>query len=127
MAQLPWEELATMDDYSVFNALAVVSVTCIKWGKDDNDVDAWRANYRLHADRGWGPSFRIVASRSLDESQIEDYYTAHITHDMDKDIIMAQRPHKYLKGDFGPYLKGGPGQWPVLDFVILKGLRLVWQ
>ncbi|QEH39278.1 hypothetical protein OJF2_78930 (plasmid) [Aquisphaera giovannonii] len=126
MAQLPWEELATMDDYSVFNALAVVSVACVKWGKDDDDVDAWRSNYRLHADRGWGPSFRIVAGRSLEDSSIEDYYTAHITREMDNDIIMAQRPHRYLKGDFGPQLKGGPGQWLVLDYVILKGLRLIW-
>lgn len=127
MAQLPWEKLAKMDDYSVFNALGLVSVTCVKWGKDDDDVDGWRANYKLHADKGWGPAFRIVAGRSLEDSVIEAYYTAHITRDQDNDIIMAQRPHKYLNNEFTPDQKGGPGQWLVLDYVILKSLRLLWQ
>ena len=126
-AQSPDPNIATRDDYSVFNTLAVVTVTDLKWGKDDEDVDAWRKNFRVHADKGWGPAFRIVSGRSQDPAEIEEYATAHITRGQDNDIIMAQRPRKYLSGEFNPSQKGGPGQWLVLDYVILKGLKLAWQ
>jgi len=127
LAQLPVQELATKEDYSVFNDLAIVTVTDLKWGKDDEDVASWRANFRLHADKGWGPAFRIVSGRSLDDSVIEAYYTAHVTPAQDNDIIMAQRPRYYLSGDFKPDPDSGPNRWLVLDYVVLKSLQLLWQ
>jgi hypothetical protein len=127
MAQLPWQDLATQDDYSVFNALGLVSEACVKWGKDDEDVDTWRKNYRLHADKGWGPAFRITSGRSFSVSDIDIYASAYITRDRDNDIIMAQRPAKYLSGEFKPDSTPGPNKWLVLDYVVLKGLQLLWQ
>lgn len=127
LAQLPWQDLATRDDYSVFNALGLVSEACIKWGKDDEDVDTWRKNYRVHADRGWGPAFRITSGRSFSLSDIDEYASTYITRDQDNDIILAQRPAKYLSGEFAPDTNPGPNKWLVLDYVILKGLQLLWQ
>ncbi len=127
LAQLPWQDLATRDAYSVFNALGVVSEACVKWGKDDEDVDAWRKNYRLHADKGWGPAFRITAGRSFSVSDIDVYASAYIIRERDNDIIMAQRPAKYMSGEFTPDTAPGPNKWLVLDYVILKGLQLLWQ
>jgi len=127
LAQLPWQELATQDAYSVFNALALVSEACIKWSKDDKDVDSWRKNYRVHADKGWGPAFRIVSGRSFNASDIEAYATAYISRSQDNDIIMAQRPAKYLSGDFKPDPDSGPNRWLVLDYVVLKSFQLLWQ
>jgi hypothetical protein len=127
LAQLPWQDLSTLDAYSVFNALGLVNEACIKWGKSDEDVDAWRKNYRVHADKGWGPAFRIVAGRSLNPSDIDAYRAAYMTRNRDNDIIMAQRPAKYISGDFAPDTTAGPDKWLVLDYVILKGLQLLWQ
>ena len=127
LAQLPWQDLATLDAYSVFNALGLVSEACIKWGKSDEDVDTWRKNYRVHADKKWGPSFQIVSGRSFDPMDIEQYYTSYISSDKDNDIIMAQRPAKYISGEFHPDHDAGPNKWLVLDYVILKGFQLLWQ
>jgi len=127
LAQLPWQELATQDAYSVFNALALVSEACIKWGKSNEDVDTWRKNYRVHADKGWGPAFRIVAGRSMDQKDIDAYARSYISRAQDNDIIMAQRPGKYISGDFKPDPIAGPNKWLVLDYVILRGLELAWQ
>lgn len=130
LVQLPSDDLATRDDYSVFNSLALVTLQCVVWGASDGDVRDWRANYRQHADKGWGPAFRIVSGRSLDDNEIEKYYSAHIKGDQDNDIIMGQRPHKYLSGHFPqPQFgqSGASGEWLVLDYVILKGLQLAWR
>jgi hypothetical protein len=127
LAQLPWPSLATQDAYSVFNSLGLVSEACVKWGKDDEDVDTWRKNYRVHADKGWGPAFRITSGRSYSANDIETYASAYITRDQDNDIIMAQRPAKYLNGEFGPDITPGPNKWLVLDYIVLKGLELLWQ
>lgn len=115
-----------IDEYSVFNALASVSLQCIAWGKGDNDVQDWRSNFGPHADGGWGPAFRLVTGRPVSNEEIEDYYTAHVTRAQDNDIIMAQRPSKIRDGVLTPNLKGGPEQWLVLDYVILKALQLLW-
>jgi hypothetical protein len=123
LVQVPADRLATMDDYSVFNSLALVTLQGVAWGKDDGDVKDWRANYRQHADKGWGPAFRIVSGRSIDDASINNYYTMRMGRSQDNDIILAQRPSKYLKGIFPPT----SGDWLVLDYVILKGLRLAWQ
>ncbi len=127
LAQLSWEELATQDSYAVFNALSLVSLACIKWGSDDEDVNSWRSNYRVHADKGWGPAFRITSGRSFDPGDVDAYATAYLSRDQDNDIIMAQRPAKYISGEFKPDHNSGPGQWLVLDYIVLKGLQLVWQ
>jgi hypothetical protein len=130
LVQMPVEELATMDDFSVFNTLALVTLQCIFWTKDDSNVKDWRANYRQHADKRWGPAFRIVAGREVSTNEIDAYRTAHIKSDQDNDIILAQRPHKYISDKF-PALQlsqtGGEGQWLVLDYLILKGLELAWR
>jgi hypothetical protein len=63
-------------------------------------------------------------------NEIDAYRTAHIKSDQDNDIILAQRPHKYISDKF-PALQlsqtGGEGQWLVLDYLILKGLELAWR
>ena len=115
------------DEYSVFNALAALSLQCIAWGKDDADVRRWRANFRLHADHQWGPAFRLVAGRSVSPALIETYRTAHVTRAQDNDIIMAQRPAKIRSGAFDLTLTGKPGEWLVLDYVVLKALALLWS
>lgn len=125
-----WVELSSLkasDAYSVFNALAAVSLQCIAWGKDDSDVKEWRANFKVHADDGWGPAFKIVAGRAVSETEIEQYRTAHVTREQDNDIIMAQRPRKIRDGVFDLSRAGGPGEWLVLDYVVLKALALLWQ
>jgi hypothetical protein len=119
-------KLEVTDEYSVFNALAAVSLQCVAWGKEDSDVQAWRANFKLHADDGWGPAFRIVAGRSVTPDVIEIYRTAHVTRDQDNDIIMAQRPGKIRDGRFDLTLSGEDGEWLVLDYVVLKALDWVW-
>ncbi|MDD5269390.1 MAG: hypothetical protein PHO08_20125 [Methylococcales bacterium] len=118
--------LDASNEYSVFNALGAVSLQCIAWGKDDGDVKDWRSNFGVHADAGWGPAFLLVAGRSVSDANIDDYATAHITRNLDNDIIMAQRPTKIRDGILTPDLKGGPEQWLTLDYIILKALRLLW-
>ncbi len=120
--QLPGA-LATQDDFSVYNSLALVTLQGVVWGKDDHDVKAWRANFNQHADKGWGPAFRIVSGRSIDDATIDKYSTMRMSRSQDNDIILGQRPSKYLKGTFPPT----SGDWLVLDYVNLKGLRLAWQ
>lgn len=129
-AQVPIEDIKTLDDFSVFNSLGLVSQQCLSWGKDDDDVEAWRSNFKLLADKGWGPSFRLVSGRSITEEEIDKYGSAHITRLQDNDIIMAQRPTKYLKHEY-PEMQfsqgSGEDRHLVLDYVILKGLQCVWK
>lgn len=120
--QLPGDA-ATHEDYSVFNSLSLVTLQGIVWGKDDGDVKDWRANFHQHADKGWGPAFRIVAGRSIDDATIEKYRTVKVSRSQDNDIILSQRPHKYLDGTFPP----AHGDWLVLDYVLLEGLRGAWN
>jgi hypothetical protein len=130
IVQLPVEELATMDDYSVFNALGLVTLQCLAWGKDDENVKKWRANYRQHADKGWGPAFRITSGRSQSTDEVKAYAHAFIIREDDNDIVMAQRPVKYLQEKF-PQAQlrrnGVSGEWLVLDYIILRGLELAWK
>jgi hypothetical protein len=127
LAQLPWQDLATMDAYSVFNSLGLISEACVKWGKNDEDVDTWRKNYRVHADKGWGPAFQITSGRSFSVSDVDVYASAYITRAQDNDIIMAQRPAKYLSGEFTPDTTPGANKWLVLDYMVLKGFQLLWH
>jgi len=127
IAQAPDDRIATLDDYAVFNALSLVTVTAMKWGKDDSDVNSWRENYRLHADKGWGPAFRIVSGRSIDDATIDSYKTMYIKRDLDNDIVLSQRPHKFLNNTFPTSLNSGPGIYRVLDYVILKALQSEWK
>jgi hypothetical protein len=114
------------DEYSVFNALAAVSLQCVAWGKDDSDVKDWRDNLKLHADDGWGPAFQIVAGRSISDADITAWADAHVTRALDNDIISAQRPVKIRDGILTSDLKGGVDHWLTLDYVILKALRVLW-
>lgn len=116
-----------IDRFSMFNTLGAVSLQCIAWGAGDTDVQDWRANFRVHADDGWGPAFKLVAGRSVAASEIEAYRMAYVTRDQDNDIIMAQRPDKIRDGTFDLLLPGTFGQWLVLDYVILKALALLWR
>jgi hypothetical protein len=118
--------LEVSDEYSVFNALGAGSLQCIAWGKDDSDVKEWRAHFKMFADDGWGPAFRLVAGRSVTDADIDVYYTSYMTRDLDNDIIIAQRPGKIKNGEFQPGLLPGPDRWLLLDYVILKGLRALW-
>ncbi len=119
--------LEASDAYSVFNALGAVSLQCLAWGKDDGDVKDWRANFEVHADDGWGPAFKLVAGRPVTDDEIEQYRTAHVTREQDNDIIMAQRPRKIRDGEYDLSLAGGPDEWLVLDYVVLKALALLWR
>ncbi len=116
-----------VDEYSQFNTLGAVSLQCIAWGAGDQDVQEWRGNFKVHADDGWGPAFKLVAGRSVSDSEIEAYRTAHVTRAQDNDIIMAQRPSKIRDGTFDLSLTGKSGEWLVLDYVILKALALLWR
>lgn len=127
IAQTEWPQLATHDAYAVFNSIGLVSASCIKWGKDDEDVDSWRKNFRVHADKGWGPAFRIVAGRSISADEVEKYESTYITRDHDNDIVMAQRPAKYLSGEFPPADQESANRWLVIDYMVLKGLQLLWS
>lgn len=118
--------LKVSDEYSVFNALGAVSLQCAAWGKDDSDVQEWRDHFKMFADDGWGPAFRLVAGRSVADADIDVYYTSNMTRDLDNDIIIAQRPGKIKSGEFQPGLPSGPDRWLLLDYVILKGLQLLW-
>jgi hypothetical protein len=119
--------LEASDSYSVFNALGAVSLQAIAWGKEDQDVRDWRSNFRVHAEDGWGPAFEIVAGQTVVDDIIDEYYTAHVTNHQDNDIIMAQRPRKIRDGILHPRQKGEEGQWLVLDYVVLKALKLLWS
>jgi hypothetical protein len=120
-------KLDISDEYSVFNALAAVSLQCIAWGKEDSDVKAWRSNFKVHADDGWGPAFALVAGRTVSKGDIDTYRSAHVTRVQDNDIVMAQRPGKIRKGTFDLTLTGASGEYLVLDYVILKALEILWQ
>lgn len=125
-----WEQISGLeasDSYSVFNALGATSLQCIAWGKNNGDVTEWRSNFKVHADAGWGPAFKLVVNRKVNDAEIEEYYTAHVTSDQDNDIIMAQRPRKIRDGILHPLQKGGDGQWLVIDYVVLKALDLLWK
>lgn len=129
-AQAPIPDLAQEGDYSVFNALALVTMQCLTWGKNDDDVKDWRANFKIHADKGWGPAFKLVSGRNFEDDQIAKYKTAAIHRDQDNDILMGQRPGKYLDGKFpDPQFAQACDDTHhlVLDFVILKGLQLAWK
>jgi hypothetical protein len=120
-------KLEFSDAYSVFNALGAVSLQCIAWGRDDNDVKEWRSNFKPHADDGWGPAFKLVAGRTVEDAEIQAYNPAYVTRDQDNDIIMAQRPRKIRDNIFDFSLNGESGQYLVLDYVILKALELLWE
>jgi hypothetical protein len=126
--QLPGDA-ATHDDFSVFNRLALVTLQGLMWGNDDDDVKKWRRHYRQHADKGWGPAFRIVAGRSLPDKEISKYKSAFIKRSQDNDIIMAQRPHTYLSGEFpDPQFKQDESNGSlVLDYVVLAALDAAWD
>ena len=118
--------LDVADEFSVFNALAAVSLQCMAWGKDDTDVKDWRENFTVHADDGWGPAFRIVSGRGASDADIDAWADAHVTRDLDNDIISAQRPTKIRDDILTSGLKGGTDQFLVLDYVILKALYVLW-
>ncbi|MCI5117684.1 MAG: hypothetical protein D3913_06920, partial [Candidatus Electrothrix sp. LOE1_4_5] len=125
-----WETsggLDLSDEYSVFNALAAVSLQCLAWGKDDSDVRDWRKNFTVHADAGWGPAFQIVSGRHVADAEIQAWKNVHVTREQDNDIIAAQRSKKIRDGILSPDLAEGPERWLLLDYVILDGLRLVWK
>lgn len=127
--QLPGEA-GWKGDFSQFNTLALVTLQRLFWGSDDDDVKSWRRHYRQHADKGWGPAFRIVSGREVDDGTIERYYTARIKRSEDNDIVLAQRGHKYLSDSFPtPQLDRGEEEdaWLVLDFPILKALQVAWK
>lgn len=51
---------------------------------------------------------QLVAGRAVNETEIEQYRTAHVTREQDNDIIMAQRPRKIRDGVFDLSRAGGP-------------------
>ena len=116
-----------LNDYSAFNALAALSFHAVYRGKEDNDLRELRAAFRRIADDNWGPAFRIVSGRSYEPHHIESFASAHVTRDLDNDIIMAQRGRKLRDGTLHTKLSGGDGQWLVLDYVILKALDRLWN
>ncbi len=115
------------DEYSVFNALASVSLQCVAWGKNDSDVKDWRENFVIHADNGWGPAFEIVSGHRIESTNVISWSDAHVTRDLDNDIISSQRPTKIRDGLLTSELKGGTDQWLTLDYVILEGLQVLWN
>ena len=125
------ELIGADDEYSVFNALALVSLQCVAWGPNDDDVKAWRSNFNHPATDRWGPAFRIVAGATVSTTDIDAYASSYTCRANDNDIIMGQRPSKIIDGTFPASIAcdnrdAAHKRWLVLDGVILRALVALW-
>lgn len=112
------------DEFSFFNAIALVALQALAWGTDDQDVAGWRKPFVNMADKGGGPAFTIVSGQTIDANAIDDLKTATTCTDVDNDIVMSQRPSKFIDGTFPhPSCTASP-KTIALDYVIVKALSL---
>ncbi len=114
------------DEFSLFNAIALVTLQALAWGPGDEDVKKWRENFHHMASKGGGPAFQIVTGLTANPS-VDSFKTATTCRDVDNDIVMGQRPSKFIDGTYpNPTCGGGSPRTIVLDYVILKALELAW-
>jgi hypothetical protein len=116
---------AGQDEFSFFNAIALVALQA--WGTGDGDVRQWRESFHHMADKGGGPAFQITCGATPVNPSVDSFETATTCRDMDNDVVMSQRPSKFRDGTFpNPTCSAGSPRTIALDYVILKGLQLVW-
>ncbi|MES2792719.1 MAG: hypothetical protein V4719_24110 [Planctomycetota bacterium] len=115
-----------VNGYSVFNGLAQLSLLRVLHGNIDKDIKSWRGMLSKPARNKWGPAFELVAGTPINQKEIESYAGRHISRDLDNDIVMAQRPKKYMDGTFPPSVKPDRHTRLTLDYVILKALSCLW-
>jgi len=79
------------------------------------------------ASKGGGPAFQIAAGLTPVNPFVDSFKTVTTCRDADNDIVMSQRPSKFLNGIFpNPTCGSGSQRTVVLDYVILKALERVW-
>jgi hypothetical protein len=114
------------DEFSFFNSVALVTLQALAWGSGDHDVKNWRENFHQMAENGGGPAFQIASGATPINPTVDSLRTATTCRDVDNDVIMSQRPSKFLNGTYpNPSCNDSP-RTAALDYVILKGLELAW-
>jgi hypothetical protein len=114
------------DEFSFFNAIALVTLQALAWGPGDSDVKGWRENFAHMAVKG-GPAFQIAAGVAINDAAIEAYRSAMTCRDVDNDVIMSQRPSKFSDGTFPNPPCASNHKTATLDYVILKAARAAWN
>ena len=128
----PRQPSGVFDETAFFNAIALVTSQAVVWGAGDRDVKNWRSSFDHAATAGFGPAFRLASGASVTKDELNRYRDATICRQQDNDIVMAQRPKKFIDKEF-PGCPACEGTEPnqvrhvALDFVILEALRLVWK
>jgi hypothetical protein len=115
-----------LDEFSFFNSGSLVTLQALAWGSGDQDVKKWRENFHQMADKGGGPAFQIASGAMRVSPTVDSFKTATTCRDVDNDVIMSQRPSKFLSGAFPSPSCGASPRTAALDYVILKGLELAW-
>lgn len=114
------------DEFSFFNSVALVTLQSLAWGPGDQDVKQWRENFHHMADKGGGPAFQIASGAPPVNPTVESFKTSTTCRDVDNDVVMSQRPSKFLSGTYPNPSCGASPRTAALDYVILKGLELAW-
>ena len=121
------EDELGQDEFSFFNALALVTLQALAWGPGDDDVKQWRENFHHMADKGGGPAFQIASGVTPVNPTVDSFKTTTTCRDADNDVVMSQRPSKFLDGTYPNPSCGTSPRTAALDYVILKGLELAWD
>src|SRR5439155_13027272 len=56
------------DEFSFFNAIALVTLQALAWKPGDSDMKARRETFHHMAAKGGGPAFKITAGDAMDEA-----------------------------------------------------------
>lgn len=116
-----------VDTYSHFNAIGLVTLQCLAWGKSDSDVKKWRKMFKYRSSSKWGPAFRIAYGVSANFEQFRYGHVAYgKSNNGDNDIVVAQRPIRFRSGSLR-LREANNDTWPTLDWVILNGLKHAWD
>ena len=78
------------DEFSFFNAIALVTLQALAWGPGDDDVKKWRENFHHMASKGGGPAFQFAAGVIPVNPSVDSFKTATTCRDVDNDIIMGR-------------------------------------
>jgi hypothetical protein len=115
------------DEFSFFNSIALVTLQVLAWGPGDDDVKKWRENFHHMASKGGGSAFQIVSGVTPVSPSVDSFKTATTCQDVDNDIVMSQRPSKFIDRTYpSPTCDAGSPRTVVLDYLILKALELAW-
>ncbi len=116
------------DEFSFFNAIALVTLQAIAWGAGDSDVQSWRNNFAHFGQSGDGPAFQIAAGLPVSDASIDSYKTLMVCSEVDNDVIMAQRPSLYVKGTYpSPPCQNSANRTVAMDYLILEALMAAWN